>query len=106
MEESEIPEHENNKDTLIQIYIENNINFTKQLPLSPINMSEQMEEVMTAAQYLNDLANTKDLNVFIHSMSGITRPTTVLLAFYALYKNHKHWKDIDKMAQWLKKVYP
>jgi len=29
MEESEIPEHENNKDTLIQIYIENNINFTK-----------------------------------------------------------------------------
>lgn len=63
---------------------------------------ENVSAIFTAAQYLNDLANTKNLRVFLHSRSGVTRTSTVLLAYMALFKAHQDWNSPMKMYQWLR----
>lgn len=65
-------------------------------------VSDNITEVFKAASYLNDLANTKNLRVFLHSTAGMTRAPTVLLAYMALFKAHENWNDVGKMCQSLR----
>lgn len=61
-----------------------------------------MNDIFMAAQYLNDLANTKGLRVFMHSAAGVTRTSTVLLTYMSLYKVHPHYDDLHKMLKWIR----
>ena len=81
------------------IYQKNKIQFTKSINLGDETTEdgERIDNLFIAAQYLNDMANTKGLRVFLHSCAGVTRNTTVLLAYFTLYKTHELWHDLDQL---------
>jgi len=105
MESWELTHHQCEKAEMMRLLAQNHIGYSKQISLPALKLTAteaNINEVFTAAQYLNDLANTKNLRVLLHSTSGVTRASTVLLAYMALFKAHEDWADSAKMCQWLR----
>ena len=42
------------------------------------------------------------MSVLLHSKTGVTRATTVLLAYLALFKGNQDWDAVPKMRLWLR----
>lgn len=64
-----------------------------------------LDNLVTASQYLDDMINEKDLQVFIHSSSGHTRAATIVIIYLCLFKMHKDWKSPHKVAQFVRSQY-
>ena len=105
MEDSELTTYDCEKAETMKLLAMNQIGYSKQISLPVLDLSAKenvMNDIFMAAQYLNDLANTKGLRVFMHSAAGVTRTSTVLLTYMSLYKVHPHYDDLHKMLKWIR----
>ena len=41
------------------------------------------------------MINVKKLKIYIHSKDSLIRPPTAILAYLALFKKHKDYKDLN-----------
>ena len=63
------------------------INFTKHLPLNEVVDDKDLyaDKLYKATKYLDDMLNSKGLKVLIHSSSGFTRATTLLISYLHIF---------------------
>lgn len=97
------------KSVTMRLLSQNNIGYSKQIALPREEMrvdEEVLNNLFMAAQYLNDLANTKGLRVLLQSTAGITRTSTVYLIYLALYKAHPDYSDPTKLLTYLRQYVP
>ena len=64
------------------------VHYSKQIAVGrrKLTSSENIEKLIEAAQYLNDLLNEKGVNVYVNSLSGFKRNMTVILIYMCLFK--------------------
>ena len=74
-------------------------------PIDDYDEQDHPQKVFAAAQYLNDLLNAKNNKVYIHCSSGISRASTVVLCYLALYKKIACWRSIDQCDEYLLKYH-
>ena len=86
-----------------QLYQNKGIKSAIHYSIDDYNEEEHVKKTFAAAQYLNDLVNSKNNKVFIHCSSGISRASTVALCYLALYKKVPCWRSIDQCDEHLLK---
>lgn len=97
------------KSVTMRLLSQNNIGYSKQIALPKEEMRADegvLNNLFMAAQYLNDLANTKGLRVLLQSAAGVTRTSTVYLIYLALYKAHPDYMDTTKLLEYLRRYVP
>ena len=84
-----------------------NIKFTKNISIDEHNSLSQdnLNNLLSAAAYLDDMVNNKNLRVFVHCTSGHTRAMSVVMVYLSIYKKHPDWNDLDKLNQQLASQY-
>ena len=88
-----------------QLYQQKGIKSAIHYSIDDYNEDEHIKKTFAAAQYLNDLVNSKNNKVFIHCSSGISRASTVVLCYLALYKKVPCWRSIDQCDELLLKYH-
>ena len=92
---------------MLRIYNRAGIQFSKHLPIESLNLDKDSEQeaIFYAVQYLNDMVNDKGLSVFVHSCSGHTRASTVVLIYLSLYKLHPDWNNLQRLSEYMQSQY-
>ena len=84
-----------------------NIHCAKSISIDEEGMCSQdnLNSLLSAAAYLDDMLNNKKLRVFVHCASGHTRAMSVVMVYLSIYKKHPHWNDLGKLNQQLASQY-
>jgi protein tyrosine/serine phosphatase len=87
MTTTEMANHSLDAQNLKSMYVSNDIEFVKFLPINENNLEnkEATKQLYHAVEYLNDMIINKDLTVFVHSSSGLARASTVVMLYLRLY---------------------
>lgn len=75
-------------------------------PIDDFNQQEKAVKYFSAAQYLNDLVNNKNLKVYVHDSSGISRSPTVILTYLTIFKRVDCWQNINQSEKYIRQYYP
>ena len=57
---------------------------------------------MTSTQFLEDMTNHKNMQVYVHCQYGVEECATVLLTYLCLY----YQVEVNKGVEYIKKYYP
>lgn len=100
---------EYNKAQMLKYYGSANIQFTKIVSIDENNMlssQENLNNLLNAAAYLDDMINEKGLKVYVNCASGHTRAMSVIMVYLAFYKKHQDWNDLERLSKKLQQEYP
>lgn len=75
------------------------------MPIDDSDKESFEKSLVEAAIKLHYLIKTKDLSTFVHCTTGYNRAPAVVLTYFCLFMEHPDWKDVDKVAEWLKSEY-
>lgn len=75
---------------------------TVKFPVSDIREKDLVANLFTAAQHLNSMLNNLNLNVYVHCNSGYTRSPAVVMAYLALFKQHRVWDSTEHLFKVMK----
>jgi hypothetical protein len=59
--------------------------------------AEYADDLLSAAKLLHELVDVKKERVFVHDQTGVSRCTTLLIVYLALFIKHKSWRNIDEL---------
>lgn len=90
----------------LKIFYHNGIVLAKNFPVNDLHEEIYSSDIIQAAQYLNDMINNKNLNVYIYCSSGISRAPTVILAYLTLFKKAQCWQYIPLVESLIISHYP
>ena len=62
-------------------------------------------DLFDAAKLLHELVDVKKEKVFVHDQTGVSRCTTLLLVYLALFVKHKSWRNIDELYTYIESEY-
>ena len=92
----ELDQERYNTKEMQDILRNNGIKCYKNLQIDDTNLEsyEEADKIYEATQYLNDMLENKGCQVLIHSASGHTRATTLLIAYLHVFQKHPDWEDL------------
>ena len=105
MTPGEMRNHGINQDSIKSLFISNDIEFVKFLPINEHDLEspEAIKQLWHAVEYLNDMISEKNLTVFLHSQSGFARAATVVMIYLGLH--HSPGLDEKEIIKILKASY-
>jgi len=66
---------------------------------------EYADDLLNAAKLLHELVDVKKEKVFLHDQTGVSRCTTLLICYLALFIKHKSWRNIDELYTFVESEY-
>ena len=66
---------------------------------------EYSDDLFQGAKMLHELVDVKKEKVFVNDQTGVSRCTTLLLVYLALFIKHKSWRNIDELYDFMESEY-
>ena len=103
LSDAEMMSFKYDKAEMVKLYQNVGINFTKHLPLNEVVDDKDLyaDKLYKATKYLDDMLNSKGLKVLIHSSSGFTRATTLLISYLHIFQKHPQWQSMTELNKFV-----
>jgi protein-tyrosine phosphatase len=86
-----------NAEEIKQIFYSKGIKTYERYQVLDNFRAEYADDLFRAAKVLHELVDVQKKKVFVNDQTGVSRCTTLLLVYLALFIKHKSWKNIDEL---------
>jgi len=87
------------------LYRQNGINQLANSSVMDADEEDYGDDLFNAACAMNNMVE-KGYTVYVHDTNGVSRVSTLILIYIALFLRHKQWNNIPALQQYLKVQYP
>ena len=85
-------------DRMSQFYRKKGINVVVNQNVSDYTEQEYADHLFKACHTLHELVDIQKHKVFIHDTCGVSRVSTLILCYMALFGKSENWNNIPAMA--------
>lgn len=90
---------------LVEKYKEVGISNVYSYPIPDRDEDQYIEELFNAAQHLNDMINERELTVYIHDNSSMTRAPTLALTYLCLFVRIRTYENLPEASRLIKQYH-